>query len=314
MIRSFWLGAVTAAAIGGAAHATVATSAWVGDTASDGFYAQGYNLKYDTGTGYRVPGLFGATTQQAPCGGCVISRMGTMTQGAGATSSFDQATLTVAAGAPSNAYGRANLHTGKLGVRAAGTTYNIGGYNYSARAEALAALGDGLNFTVAGASAGTITNIGVTLALHGSLTLDAFLQEQLSFRSAGFADAQFINQIASTPYAAPHFQYTNASGWVSFDFTPYTPGNVVFHGVYALTGASQHVDIGEVLLANSSGGVSDYAHTSDLTLSLPHGVSFTSDSGAFLTGSVPEPATWALLVAGFAVTGMAARRRDRVAA
>ncbi len=42
------------------------------------------------------------------------------------------------------------------------------------------------------------------------------------------------------------------------------------------------------------------------------GVSFALDDGiAPPTGAVPEPATWALLVAGFAVIGSALRRRQR---
>ncbi len=51
----------------------------------------------------------------------------------------------------------------------------------------------------------------------------------------------------------------------------------------------------------------------------PAGLSWTSESGVFLSaladpppgGAIPEPATWALLVTGFALTGAKARRRVR---
>lgn len=46
---------------------------------------------------------------------------------------------------------------------------------------------------------------------------------------------------------------------------------------------------------------------------LPDGLTFTSASGVFLQspepGGVPEPGTWAMLIAGFGAVGMAARRR-----
>ncbi len=64
------------------------------------------------------------------------------------------------------------------------------------------------------------------------------------------------------------------------------------------------------------GAVCDFADTSKFGFGpLPAGLSFTSASGVFLVdlpgtpGGVPEPATWAMLVAGFGVVGAAMRRR-----
>lgn len=56
-------------------------------------------------------------------------------------------------------------------------------------------------------------------------------------------------------------------------------------------------------------------NTASFSLLLPAGVSFTSDSGSFLQGdasSVPEPATWAMMVAGFGMMGATMRRRHSV--
>jgi hypothetical protein len=59
----------------------------------------------------------------------------------------------------------------------------------------------------------------------------------------------------------------------------------------------------------------DYGSTAKFRfIDLPSNVTFTSASGVFLTGlgspgAVPEPASWALMIAGFGLTGAAMRRR-----
>ncbi|MFQ3595887.1 MAG: PEPxxWA-CTERM sorting domain-containing protein [Sphingomonadaceae bacterium] len=64
----------------------------------------------------------------------------------------------------------------------------------------------------------------------------------------------------------------------------------------------------------------DFGNTSAIRFSaMPEGLSWTSQSGVFLSGLVapppppggviPEPATWAMLIAGFGLVGSAARRR-----
>lgn len=63
------------------------------------------------------------------------------------------------------------------------------------------------------------------------------------------------------------------------------------------------------------GAVCDFGQTSAISFgALPTGLSFTSGSGIFLagapgTGGVPEPASWAMLIAGFGLTGATMRRR-----
>lgn len=59
----------------------------------------------------------------------------------------------------------------------------------------------------------------------------------------------------------------------------------------------------------------DYMHTSAVLLSVPDNVIWTSRSGVFLSDvdvqtGVPEPASWAMMIAGFGLVGSAARRRE----
>jgi hypothetical protein len=62
--------------------------------------------------------------------------------------------------------------------------------------------------------------------------------------------------------------------------------------------------------------ICDFGNTAAIRFgALPEGLSWTSQSGVFLSalpqvpGGIPEPATWAMLIAGFGFVGVAARRR-----
>ena len=73
-----------------------------------------------------------------------------------------------------------------------------------------------------------------------------------------------------------------------------------------------------------AGAVCDFGHTGAFTFGdTPGGLSWTSESGSFLTalgptdpggGGVPEPATWAMMILGFGLIGTTARSRRRAAA
>ncbi len=300
---------IAAPVAGQAAGYSVITSARVDDSLSSSFIYSGYNTRYDQGV--RDDGPYGATHDYAFTACCGGASSGTTTMAPTATASHDQAAM-AALGAPATAFARADLGTGQLGVSATGSRYAASGYTWAVSGTALAQFGDSLHFTVAGANAATVTDIGVTIDVHGSLAgYYAFLQSQLVLTSAGYQTAQFLNQISDSLDRGAAITYSSASGWVSYSFSPFTPDHLVFHGVYALYGASQSVDIGEALFANSAGGYSNYANTADLSFQLPDGVSFTSDSGVFLAaaGGVPEPASWAMMLLGFGAAGTAARRR-----
>jgi hypothetical protein len=58
--------------------------------------------------------------------------------------------------------------------------------------------------------------------------------------------------------------------------------------------------------------VADFGNTATLTVQLPQNYSLNSQSGLFLAGPVPEPETWAMMLAGLGMVGFLARRRRRV--
>jgi PEP-CTERM motif len=53
----------------------------------------------------------------------------------------------------------------------------------------------------------------------------------------------------------------------------------------------------------------DFFSTIHLTVDLPPGVGFTSDSGFAPTAAVPEPEVYGLLLAGFGLLGFLTHRR-----
>lgn len=70
-----------------------------------------------------------------------------------------------------------------------------------------------------------------------------------------------------------------------------------------------HFDIRLTAIA-TNGGIADFSHTSFLALALPAGLSFTSDSGVFLSQAVPEPAGASLWLLGLGLLAGAFGRRQ----
>lgn len=61
------------------------------------------------------------------------------------------------------------------------------------------------------------------------------------------------------------------------------------------------------LQAITFGTIVDYGNTAGISFDLPQGVLLTSDSGVFLTAAVPEPETYAMLLAGLGLIGFSTR-------
>jgi hypothetical protein len=190
-------------------------------------------------------------------------------------------------GASARAY--ADLRRGKLGVSVA--------TDADTRAYAQAVMDETLSFTIAGATAQTVTPLRMIVSVHAA-TADTgayfFFQSGAGrLEQAGALD---------TPY------YSANQGWSSFS-TYMTGTTRLFDVTYNLLGATPGVALRLDLRAGAErGGAADLGNTAGIRFELPSSVSFSSSSGQFLA-AVPEPASWALMLGGFGLLGAAVRRR-----
>lgn len=216
-------------------------------------------------------------------------------------------------GAFADANTAANLGDGTLHVHAQGGTVYVG--QGSENAVATARFDDGLHSNVAGAAADALTAIGVHFSLDGRVVAGEFassledMTTSLEFGNSGIgvvATARGINPFLVSSHSE--------RGWTSFSYSALDPTHVAFDGIYNLLGSIQTLGIGAYLSAGAAFADLDYGNTLRVSFTLPGNVSFSSDSGVFLTSvnavtPVPEPETWALMMAGLGLLGHFARRR-----
>src|SRR5581483_3332261 len=157
---------------------------------------------------------------------------------------------------------------------------------------------------------GSVADISVTWRIDGQMSVipdhgavDAFGDLVLGgeFQYTGHLD--YSGNVVNDPHVA-----TNE--WVSYTVTP-VPGafGYVFTGEYALQPGTTQLNFQEILELGGGGGTDDFSNTSQVGLTLPAGVTMGSDSGVFLTASVPEPGTLSLLAA--ALLGLALTAKTR---
>lgn len=203
------------------------------------------------------------------------------------------------------AHAAADLSRGEVEVANSGSPIPYGiGSNY-AGTNATASLSDNVQFH---SNSMASFNVGVDLVLTGS---DAYYGYSLLnfYALPTYGAGSGVHYEAG--YYAP-FPGGNINSFVNDGFTEVSFG--VFHGVLTVVPnanpAYSAFEIGESLF--SEDGIS--AVKALFKFDLPIGVTLVSDSGRLLTASViPEPATWALLVAGFSLVGATLRRRRVVA-
>ena len=208
-------------------------------------------------------------------------------------------------------------------------TPGFGGGNGIATAEA--GFSDVLSFDVSGAAADTITPVTVTAHLdgvYGTPLYGGMSLFQLLVCSGSCGDIPYdgvtlglipnyngrtVFEVENQPWAGAGSISNIVGGWISYDIRNQTVDGFDFSGVYGLRGPNPQVGVQVMLFTSASdGGLSDFSHTSKLGLALPQGLTYSSESGVFLSeAGVPEPTTWVLMLVGFGGLGAAARRSRR---
>ena len=290
-------------------------------------YGRGYNAGTYVSGAPGGPGFtsYGGTCAPNKFASCTIGGSGTTTSSPNLTAatestSYEETSLPSyyypqGLYAAASSYATASLAGGSVGIADSGT-YGLsgccsgqdggGGVSYAENTDAL-------HFVVAGATPQTMTVIGVTFDVHGGMDAFTPLGDSEGGLTSVFqlGDGFFEGSVYSGPNAyTPAFtEAGQTGGWLTDYVTQNAPGEFTFHATYGLTGASQDLGVNEYLQASCGGGTAcDYAHTATVAFTLPSNVTFTSDSGVFLTKSVPEPATWALMLVGVGGLGAVLRR------
>lgn len=212
----------------------------------------------------------------------------------------------------------ASLAGGRVGVAATGTLEPFNAAN-SGGGSATAVADDNVTFHVAGATASTVTDIGVTFTITGSpspataegagqITVIGTWDMNGSYLQAQIGQVDGTATVDATPAGL-------GTGWVTAGVSPGSSvTDYTMTAEYAITGPSTTLPIELSMYASCGGGSScDYSHTGQISFDLPSGVSFTSDSGVFLTAEgVPEPGTLAILAGALAILPVLRRGRDRI--
>ena len=203
----------------------------------------------------------------------------------------------------------ADLSAGTVKATATSDTYLAVG---SARAE----LYDDVTFTVTGGGSKQITVISHLDGAIGSFA-NAF-----SFSGLGYilnfgttSNLVYTSQGTQSGFTVTAGGASSLTpvGWDSYSLTNVTGSGFDFTGILTITDGEVR-SVGQRLSLTCQEGVNcDFSHTGSIALQLPAGVSFSSGSGVFLAppvvGGVPEPASWAMLIAGFGLVGGIARQR-----
>ncbi len=173
-------------------------------------------------------------------------------------------------------------------------------------------LSDGLTWHVAGGGAAAVT---ISVHVDGTIenNVNIFTQNLVMYLGAPQAQITFQGDSSTSPsgIVTQAFPYANQN-WVSEAFSNVSYTGFDFTGVFDVTNGEYAPFYMSFAIDPCGYGLTcDFRDTDQVSFALPTGVSYTSDSGVFLSSSVPEPATLTLLAVGGVGAAFARRRRRR---
>jgi len=264
--------------------------------------------------------------------GATSSNAGSTTDTSGRLTAAVSNVITLGLGDSTRSIATVDLASGSLGASV--TSVGTGGY---VAGRALAQAHDILNVSIAGAAADTRTRITVEFIAQGSwaeagrdiygngpgalvearLSMNNPNSAQGSLNAAAFAQWS-VNQPALVlptligtqdgfTGAGSAFNTGDVNGAGSWAGS--TATRMVFVGSFDLIGSSVTLNPTLTLNNGCTYAVCDFS-ASFRFVDLPGNVSYTSDSGLFLA-AVPEPESWALMLAGLGCMGFMAQRGAR---
>jgi PEP-CTERM motif len=197
----------------------------------------------------------------------------------------------------------ASLATGATHLYAS-SSYGTGGVT-SGTAFISAIMEDLVTFNLSTASA----SVTLGFALDGILSLNG--DPQASYNQSieyeiGSAYMEWEAQSGSSPYTG------NTTGFDSFAYTNDSISGFNFLGAITVTNGETLPFYFIQTMNCNDGAVCDFSNTGQISLTLPAGDSFTSNSGVFLTQSesaAPEPGSLMLMGLGIAALGWIRHRR-----
>ena len=224
------------------------------------------------------------------------------------------ATVSATSGSGINATGTVStkLATGILNLSSSDTLKNYSAGQQTSVAES-SGWTDTLHYIVTGATTNTVTALTMSFTLNGSMAWNNLFVDP-SGRGNGEILGSFIFGGSSTNFDLKSNGYvTTASlgpgSWTTnLDLTTAT-----FSETYDVTGASGDIPVSMLAtLWCNNGMICNYSV--DPVLTYPGDVTFTSDSGVFLTaGATPLRAAFPLFASGLGALGLLGWRRKRKA-